>query len=360
MIPDTKTRPSHRVLWAPASHPPPSDGPRPPDAEVLQRRRPSVPEPPLPFPSRREAGFFGTYGPLFYFVLLASIPLLSALLLFSSPPDTPFEPLSDAERASLASPPPVAAPPPTALRVGSDPGDALVYVDGSFEGLTPYATETLAPGWHAITLRKQGYALGDTLIYLEPGVATALSFALDSVAVVAPGAAPPDAPTDTPTDAMIALAPSAEASVEPQAEAPQYGGVLVEASPAGAEVRVDGARAGRSPLRLRDLRPGTHEVTLSFPGYAPQTRHVLVAPGQVATLRAELAPLTGTLSVAVRPWGSIYVDGVLHARDTDLRHEIVVPIGTRVVRAVHPVLGAQEWRVEVEADRSTPVDFDLN
>lgn len=351
MTPDTKTRPTHRVLWAPAPAPPPSEEPPPPDAEALRRRPPPVPEPPLPFPSRREAGFFGTYGPLFYFALLASIPVLSALLLLSSQPDASFEPLSDAERASLASPPPVAAPAPTALRVGSVPGDALVYVDGSFDGLTPYATDALPPGWHTVTLRKSGYAFSDTLVYLEAGGATALSFALDSLAVAAPLAVQTEAPT---------VAPQAAPSFEPQAGAPQAGAVLVEVAPAGVEVHVDGSRVGRSPLRLRDLRPGTHEVTLSLPGYASQTRHVLVAPGRVATLRTALVSLTGTLSVAVSPWGSIYVDGALHARDTDLRHEIVVPVGTRVVRAVHPVLGAQEWRVEVEEDRSTPVDFDLN
>jgi hypothetical protein len=238
--------------------------------------------------------------------------------------------------------------------VRSEPGDALVYVNGAFEGITPYRTETMASGWHALVLRKQGYAIGDTLVYLQAGEATSLAFTLAPLAVAAP--------TDT---ALTNTAPSdaapSDAERMPEAEpALLTGTAQIDTAPAGAEVYVGGALVGRSPLRLRDLEPGAHDVTLALAGHAPQTLRVVVAPGGHATARADLVPLTGTLRVVVRPWGSVYVDGVLHARDSDLRHDLIVPVGTRVVRAVHPMLGTQEWRVEVEADRRTDVEFDLN
>ncbi|MEP0548690.1 MAG: PEGA domain-containing protein [Rhodothermales bacterium] len=305
----------------------------------------------MPIPPRNEVGFFRAYGPLFYFALLVSIPVLGALLLLTSTSDPAFVPLSDDERASLMSgaPAPTASLAPAALEVRSEPGDALVYVDGAFEGITPYRTETMASGWHALVLRKQGYAIGDTLVYVQAGEATSLAFALAPLAVATPTNT---APTDT--------APS-DAERMPETEPdPLTGTAQIDTAPAGAEVYVDGALAGRSPLQLRDLEPGAHDVTLALAGHASHTLRVVVAPGGHATARADLVPLTGTLRVVVRPWGSVYVDGVLHARDSDLRHDLVVPVGSHLVRAVHPVLGTQEWRVEVEADGHTDVEFDLN
>lgn len=343
---DGKTSTSGRVLWAPSSDSPRSTDRPSPDPGPAARRPPAFVPLPVPIPPRNEVGFFRAYGPLFYFALLVSIPVLGALLLFTSETGPAFTPLSDDERASLTSnaPAPTATLTPATLGVRSEPGDALVYVNGAFEGITPYRTEAMASGWHALVLRKQGYSIGDTLIYLEAGKATSLAFALAPLAVAAP--------TDTaPTDAGRMPEPKPE---------PQTGTAQVNTNPAGAEVYVGGVLVGRSPLRLRDLAPGTHDVTLSLAGHASHTLRVVVAPGGNATVRADLVPLTGTLRVVVRPWGSIYVDGVLRARDSDLRHDLVVPVGSHVVRAVHPVLGTQEWRVDVEADRHTDVEFDLH
>lgn len=342
---DGKTLTSGRALWAPPGDSPSPGDPTSSGPEPAGQRRPALPPPHVPIPSRREAGFFGAYGPLFFFVLLALIPVLGAVLLFTSASDPAFTPLSDEERASLMSSTPatVGPPAPATLHVRSAPGDALVYVNGAFEGITPYHADSMASGWHALILRKQGYAIGDTLVYLEAGKATSLAFALDSLAVATRFAAPADAEP----------APGRGPTL-------QTGTAHIDTSPAGAEVYVDGALVGRSPLRLSDLDAGAHDVTLALAGHASQTLRVVVAPGKRATARADLVPLSGTLSVIVHPWGSVYVDGVLYARDTDLRHDIAVPAGSHTVRAVHPVLGAQEWRVDVEAGRRTPVEFDLN
>ena len=344
MSANVKTRHSHGILWAPSQDPAPSERRLPPVAETLERRTPPAAPPFVPLPLRREVGFFGAYGPLFYFVLLASIPVLGALLLFASEPDPAFQPVSDEELASLANNAPVpAAPAPATLQVGSVPADALVYIDGAFDGLTPYRLDGITPGWHAVALRKNGFAFSDTLIYLEAGTSATLAFALDSTALVTRPAAPLQAPV-----------------VPDPAPAPLPGSVQIDTAPAGADVEVDGRRVGRSPLRLRDVAPGTHEVTLALAGHASQRLRVVVAPGRQAAVRADLVPLTGTLSAVIIPWGSLFIDGVLYARDTDLRHDVVVPVGTHVVRAVHPVLGTQEWRVEVASDQRTSVDFDLN
>lgn len=350
MTPDIETRRSHGILWAPSQDPAPSEGR--PTTEPTAPRRPSRPTraPVLPVASRQELGFFGAHGPLFYFAGILSVAVLGTFLFFAAPPDVTFKPLSDDEWTALEQsapvPSPAAVPTPIILRVDSEPTDALVYVDGVFTGLTPHRTDALASGTHTVTIRKSGYVPRDTLLLLEAGGASAVTLAL------VPTTADPSTAEPEP------IVPPVEADTPPPLPVPASGSVQIVTSPAGAAVRIDGRRVGGSPL-LRDLAPGAHTITLFLRGHASHTLQVVIAPGKRATVRADLVPLTGTLSMIVRPWGSLYVDGTLYASDSDLRHDLVVPVGTHLVRAVHPVLGTQEWRVEVEADQRTAVDFDL-
>ena len=286
------------------------------------------------------------YGPLFYFAGIIAAGVLGGLFLFAVPSVETVEPLSESEWAALEQnapiPTPDPVPLPASLLVESAPGDALVYVDSVFGGLTPYRLDDVAAGWHAITVRKDGFAPSDTMVHVKAGQAVGLLVAL---------LPDPRASTEEPT------APPPVASTPP---ATVTGALRIITEPAGATIRIDGRRAGTAPRLLDDLDPGSHTIELSLADHAPQTLRVVVGAGKRSIVRADLVPLTGTLSMIVRPWGTLYIDGVLHVRDTDLRHDIAVPVGSHVVRAVHPVLGAQEWRVEVEVDRTTTVDFDLN
>src|SRR4051812_43183936 len=67
--------------------------------------------------------------------------------------------------------------------------------------------------------------------------------------------------------------------------------LTVTSDPAGANVSVDGNSYGRTPLTLRDLAPGTHQVTVSMSGRQTYTKNVELRPGGshdvVATLEAE-------------------------------------------------------------------------
>jgi tetratricopeptide (TPR) repeat protein len=64
--------------------------------------------------------------------------------------------------------------------------------------------------------------------------------------------------------------------------------VLTE--PPGAEVAVDGAPAGRSPVDAA-FRPGPHAVTASAPGWQPARRDVVLLPQRSLEIRIDLEPL---------------------------------------------------------------------
>jgi hypothetical protein len=43
------------------------------------------------------------------------------------------------------------------LEIVSSPDSAEVWIDGVFRGLSPYIVDNIGPGWHRVSLRKQGY-----------------------------------------------------------------------------------------------------------------------------------------------------------------------------------------------------------
>jgi TonB family protein len=75
-------------------------------------------------------------------------------------------------------------------------------------------------------------------------------------------------------------------------EAAVSGPLRIETQPAGMGVWIDGRHAGRSPLML-PLLPGTHQLRISEPGYAPAELSLQLNPGTTAApLRFVMSPLT--------------------------------------------------------------------
>jgi hypothetical protein len=69
---------------------------------------------------------------------------------------------------------------------------------------------------------------------------------------------------------------------------------------------------------------------------------------------------TGGLAITVRPWGTIFIDGVIHSRETDVRYEATLPVGRHHIRVVHPTLGTYETTVRVRHAVTADLVMDLN
>ncbi len=146
-------------------------------------------------------------------------------------------------------------------------------------------------------------------------------------AVAPPAPAPPEAParrspwpTVVATVAVVALLvagavwwlsrpqPTREAG-PPVVPVVQEGAVVVESTPPGARVEVDGTERGATPLTLT-LAAGEHHLKLSLEGYRPVAETVAVeGGGRVArTYTLEVAP--SRLSIVSEPAGAaVTVDG---------------------------------------------------
>jgi hypothetical protein len=111
------------------------------------------------------------------------------------------------------------------------------------------------------------------------------------------GATPEQAGGPAPEE-TVSGAPEEGASPDPggEASAPEVdpdtpGHLWIDTAPSEGAIRVDGAfYRGRTPMEVRDLAPGEHEVLASKPGRKPQRVTVTVSPGKTTEVTIELPP----------------------------------------------------------------------
>jgi PEGA domain len=135
---------------------------------------------------------------------------------------------------------------------------------------------------------------GDDVIIASPTTVSAQALTPSTEPVMRPSIEPeaknareaPRAP-DTPKAPKAPRAPQA-----PQApQAPRYVGTLsIDAEPGG-DVFLNRASAGHTPLRLTNLRAGSHLIWIERDGYRRFTRVVQVPADRVTRLSAELEPI---------------------------------------------------------------------
>ena len=174
-----------------------------------------------------------------------------------TPPEVAVEPEHE-------SPPTADARPAVAsgrLVVRSQPSGALVTIDGRHFGETPVDARGLAPGTYAVRVARPGHVPRTEHVTI--------------------GAAAPVRTLD------VTLAPGLESTPTPSTRSTR-GAIDVDSRPRGARVIVDGRYVGLAPLRLADVGPGDHEVTLELGGYRSATGWVRVDAGQIEKLTTTL------------------------------------------------------------------------
>lgn len=106
-----------------------------------------------------------------------------------------------------------------------------------------------------------------------------------------PAPIPTAAPADTGIRNVATVPPRVEERRISRRQNPYVGSLTVDASPDG-EVLVNRKRVGRTPVRVDNLRAGSHLIWIERQGYRRFTRVVAVTADNVARVSAELEPLT--------------------------------------------------------------------
>ncbi len=349
------------------------------------------------------------YGPVL--LLLAAVGASAALFLTADEDAPPVQ--GDLASSSPPFQTNLVAGTEAELSVYSEPAGAEVYVDGEPVGYTPLRQETLPPGVYVLSvLPAEGLGV-DTFVVLDEATPQTFSFSFDP----APSGRVAEQP-ETDAAATRTPEPAQLRDREPARERParRTGRLVVTSEPAGAAVWVDGTRIGEAPVVLSDLGAGEHDVILWLEGFEPFVATAEVEGGGVRSVRATFgAPSEGTpsegartdgdtpepiptdglaadvgrpgrapsaarpptssqpaadsqpaaeaasahLSVLVRPWGSIYVDGALYEPNTNIRHTLSLPPGLHTVRVVHPGFGSETREVRLAPGAAERLVFDL-
>lgn len=200
----------------------------------------------------------------------------------------------------------------------------------------------LRPGRYTVAARREGYALLERELEVAAGGATEFRFVLErlpDVYTVTSGAlagarvlldgvevgATPlagleltpglrhlrlEAERHLPLDVELEVEGGGRQLALELALAPDWGELVVESSPPGAQVSADGIALGQTPLTA-ELASGRHEIEVALAGHKPWRGQVVVeAEGRVALPEIVLEQADGRLRVASEPAGaSVLVEG---------------------------------------------------
>lgn len=218
------------------------------------------------------------------------------------------------------------------LSVSSTPEQAAVHIDGVYRGVTPLVAGNLAPGQHSVKVSKSGYhdwtgdvevvagveaairptlvtdpeplygtvsimssppgadvyadgvyvgqtRIGSPLVYrgVQPGLHELhLSMAgyqdYTATGVVRPGEN---------YDLAISLTPDTQAA---------KGIISLVSLPSGADVFLNNAHRGPTPVTMHSLMPGSYDVLVRLPGYQDWEAEVRVAAAETVEMNATLIP----------------------------------------------------------------------
>ncbi|OPY37123.1 MAG: PEGA domain protein [Methanoregula sp. PtaU1.Bin051] len=159
------------------------------------------------------------------------------------------------------------------VSVISTPVGANVYIDGVYYGPAPVSAD-LAAASHSIKVSMPGYSdfvstvsitAGQSLpvyVTLVQGTSTvAVTQALSSIATIGTG-------TQAPQEGL--------------------GSVYLSSRPASAKAYLDGVFMGMTPLGIRSVSAGTHQVLFTYPGYDDYAAAITVKAGETTEFAAPM------------------------------------------------------------------------
>jgi hypothetical protein len=221
--------------------------------------------------------------------------------------------------------------PKAILRILSDPPGATVFIDYHNSGTTPLEITDIAPGKHLVEIKKARYDswLGTTtatagertnveaklertkgllLVKTEPKGATVKVNGIDR-------GQSPLLITDLDTGSYrVQLSLPSYISKEIQVKLPDkrprlvnisllsdFGTLMIESTPPGAEVTLNGINQGTTPTTIDRIPAGEAKVEIFADGFKRYSETIRLAAGESQTMNCELQPVPATLRVVSIP-----------------------------------------------------------
>lgn len=205
------------------------------------------------------------------------------------------------------------------LFITSRPERATVYLDGAPAGSTPYKNDKIKPGSYNLKIMREGYQEVSRRITIQEG-------------------------KTTPLDILL----------------PAFGFLTVDSEPGNADVFINGRKVAKTPITNQSYLPADYEILIRKAGYEDFSTLITIKPSQPTNVSKTLVRLQGTLRVLVRPYGTIYIDGVKKAENMNRLFSIGLPTGAHKVTVEHGTLGTIEREFNIQGNEATILNFDFN
>jgi eukaryotic-like serine/threonine-protein kinase len=205
------------------------------------------------------------------------------------------------------------------IRVTSTPEGSSVYLDDQYVGTTPYTSDQIPVGRYRLNIRRSGYESYVESIIVDTETRQSISASLVAI-----------------------------------------GKISVSSEPSGASVIVNGRYAGTTPYENSRMPVGSYDVVLRKEGFDDYQTAVQIQQQSTREVRHTFAVPRGTLTILVRPWGSIYINQELKVSDTFVPYVTELGSGKYRIAVVHPELGRWERDVLIEKDVTKELLVDFN
>ncbi len=217
------------------------------------------------------------------------------------------------------------------VSINSNPSGAFVYMDGAYKGRTPLTLSSVSAKNHNIELDLNGYYDWKTTVSVTSGVTRYVNAQMAAVPPATTGAidvvsSPAGANVyldgnlqgqtisggvftvsnvgvgthtvkvslggyqdyTTSVDVRGATTSYVSAALQP-APIGATGSIVVDSSPSGAEIYIDNAYKGITPLTVDGVAAGTHAVRVALAGYSDWSTSLQVGAGSTASASASLS-----------------------------------------------------------------------
>ena len=136
------------------------------------------------------------------------------------------------------------------------------------------------------------------------------------------------------------------------------GTLVVQTTPLGAAVKVNGVALGAAPLDAA-VRPGAAVVEAHHPYHPPATQRLTITRGERRTVSFALEPASGQLEIATNPRGAaVTINGERLPQQSPVSLESVRTGRHQVEVSMHGRHAVSDW-VEVFPNRKTSKTFEL-
>lgn len=208
---------------------------------------------------------------------------------------------------------------PQEVKIESEPSGATLILNGKQVGKTPYTLKDPAYGKYLVQLSKGNYESADRILVINDQSSPETVIKLEQV----------------------------------------KGLVLIETTPVGAEVTVNGVFKGKTPLLSTELPSGSHKIGFMLQGYDPRELQLEILDRAPKLVQMNMKSNYATVKIESTPVGAAVIIDGLHKGQTPCSVDDVL-IGNHTVKVIKEGFTEYQEEIKISATGVFPMRVKLD